>query len=110
MYSWIRHTLTTAVVSLSIAASAFALPVVPPGAAWDAWGGAASCPLYWSPGAPLGPVPHPEPAPIEPGGRLLETSGAAAIAEARGWIEVGRPGDALTALAAAPAADPRARL
>jgi soluble lytic murein transglycosylase len=110
MHRWIRHFLTTAAVSLSTAASAFALPTVLPGSAWDAWGPAPSCPLYWSPGAPVGPVPHPEPAPIEPGGRLLESSGAGAIAEARGWIEVGRPGDALTALAAAPATDAGARL
>ena len=116
MHRSLRHFLTTAAVSLSTAvclstaASVFAFPVVPPGAAWNTWGAAPSCPLYWSPGAPLGPVPHPEPAPIEPGGRLLETSGAAALAEARGWIEVGRPGDALAALAAAPAADPGARL
>ena len=110
MHSWIRHFLTTAAVVLSAAAQASAVPVVPPGAAWDTWGRAASCPLYWSPTAPLGPVPHPEPAPIEPGGRLLETSGAAALAEARGWIEVGRPGDALEVLAAAPAAEHGARL
>jgi soluble lytic murein transglycosylase len=110
MHRRVRHFLTTSVFSLATAASVFGLPALPPGAAWDTWGTAPSCPLYWSPGAPLGPVPHPEPAPVEPGGRLLETSGAAALAEARGWIEVGRPGDALKALAAAPAAEPGARL
>src|SRR5687767_6270878 len=110
MHRRIRQSLTTVAVVLTAAAPAFAVPVVPPGSAWDAWGRAASCPLYWNPGAPLGPVPHPAPAPIEPGGRLLETSGAAALAEARGWIEVGRPRDALRALAVAPAAEPGARL
>src|SRR5688572_13092473 len=110
MHSWIRHSLTTAAVVLSTATPASAVPVVPPGAAWDSWGAAPSCPLYWSPGAPLSPVPHPEPAPIEPGGRLLETSGAAALAEARGWIEVGRPGDAMAVLATAPPTDPGTRL
>ncbi|HET7693736.1 MAG TPA: transglycosylase SLT domain-containing protein [Gemmatimonadota bacterium] len=105
----IRHLLTIgAVLSASVPVSA--VPVVPPGTAWDAWARAAFCPMYWAPGAPLGPVPHPQPAPVEPGGRLLDTSGAAALAEARGWIEVGRPGDAMAVLAAAPAAEPGARL
>jgi soluble lytic murein transglycosylase len=109
MHRRIRHFLTIGAV-LSASAPVSAVPVVPPSAAWNAWGRAASCPLYWAPGAPLGPVPHPLPAPIEPGGRLLESSGAAALAEARGWIEVGRPGDALAVLATAPPAEPGARL
>jgi soluble lytic murein transglycosylase len=110
MHMRIRHLLTIGAVALSASPPAFAVPAVPPGAAWDASGRAASCPLFWGPSAPLSPVPHPQPAPIEPGGRLLETSGAAALAEARGWIEVGRPDDALAVLAAAPAAEPGARL
>ena len=109
MQKRIAQFLTVFAVALS-ARTAVAFPVVPPGAAWEAWSGVLSCPLYGTAGAPLSPVPHPEPAPIEPGGRLLETSGAAALAEARGWIEVGRFGDALAALAAPPATEPRARL
>ena len=92
------------------ASHASALPVVPFGTALGVWRGPATCPLYWSPGAPVFPVPHPAPAPIEPDGRLIETSGAAALSEVRGWIEVGRAEDALAVLAAAPPDDPRTRL
>ncbi|HEY7472894.1 MAG TPA: transglycosylase SLT domain-containing protein [Gemmatimonadota bacterium] len=87
-----------------------AVPAPPAGAAHGSWRGADACPLYGHAGEPLAPVPHPEPPPVEPGGRLVEISGTGALAEARGWIEVGRPDDALTALAAAPADDPRTRL
>lgn len=110
MSFWIHHPLARAAALLLVAAPAAAVPAVPPGAGYDLWRGAATCPLYWHPMDPIAPVPHPEPPPVEPGDRLAETSGATALAEARGWIEVGRPGDALTALAAAPAADPRTRL
>jgi len=100
-----------ALVALALtAAPAWALPVVPPGAAWRTWGVAATCPLYGSPGDMIARVPHPEPPAIEPGGQLEDASGTAGFVEARGWIEVGRPADALTVLSAAPSGDPRARL
>jgi len=107
-----RHPLAWAAALLvtAVPAEAPAVPAVPPGAAYGVWRGAAACPLYWRPGEPVARVPHPEPPPVEQGGRLVETSGTAALAEARGWIEVGRPADALAAIAAAPAADPRTRL
>jgi soluble lytic murein transglycosylase len=110
MSRWIQHPLARVAAVLLTAAPARAVPTVPPGAAYGVWRGVEACPLYWHPGEPLARLPHPEPPPVEPGGRLAETSGAVALAEARGWIEVGRPGDALATLAAAPAADPRTRL
>jgi soluble lytic murein transglycosylase len=110
MLSWTLYRLAVAAAILLAAAPASAVPAVPPGTAYGVRRGSEACPLYWSPGASLAPVPHPTPAPVEPGGKLIETSGAAALAEARGWIEVGRPDDALAALAAVPADDPRARL
>jgi soluble lytic murein transglycosylase-like protein len=109
----IRHFLPsrflTAALLLS-ASHASALPVVPPGTALGVWRRPATCPLYWSPAAPVFPVPHPPLAPIEPDGRLIETSGAVALSEIRGWIEVRRPEDALAALDGAPLDDPRTRL
>ena len=108
MSRWIRTSFV--VTAFATAAPASAVPTLPPGAGHGVWRGASVCPLYWSPGSPVVPVPHPQPPPVEPGGRLLETSGAGALGEARGWIEVGRPADALSALAAAPVDDPRTRL
>ena len=93
---------------LACAVPAWAVPALPPGAPWRA---VAVCPLYATPGDPIGRVPHPAPPAIEQtGGVLGDASGTAALVEARGWIEVGRPADALAALAAVSPGDPRARL
>ncbi|MFN2384542.1 MAG: transglycosylase SLT domain-containing protein [Gemmatimonadota bacterium] len=106
IHPWIA---VAAAILLS-AVSGFTLPVMPPASALGVWRSPATCPLYWSPGAPVFPVPHPASAPAESAGRLIEASGAAALSVVRGWIEVGRPADALAALAAAPPDDPRTRL
>ena len=112
MTRFTRHSIAWAVALFATAAPADApaVPSVPPGTAYGMWRGAGTCPLWWRPGEPLARVPHPAAPPAEPAARLLETSGAVALAEARGWIEVGRPKDALSALAAAPAGDSRTRL
>ncbi|HYO48122.1 MAG TPA: transglycosylase SLT domain-containing protein [Gemmatimonadota bacterium] len=110
MIRWTQQLLFVTAAGLVAAAPSGAVPTVPPGTAYGVWRGIETCPLYWHPGAPVVPVPHPAQVPMEPGSRLVDTSGAAALAEARGWIEVGRPDDALATLAAAPPADPRTRL
>lgn len=112
MARFLRHPRAWLGALLVVAAPADSpgVPAVPPGVASGAWSEAAACPLWWRPGEPLARVPHPAAPPVEPGGRLVETSGVVALAEARGWLEVDRPAAALAALAGAPAADPRTRL
>jgi soluble lytic murein transglycosylase-like protein len=57
----------------------------------------AACPLWYHPGEPAALYPHPERQPVE-GGAALSPGGWPALVEARGWIEVGRPAEALEAL------------
>ena len=104
----IDRSLVALAAVFACAAPAWAVPAVPPGAPWRT---VAVCPLYATPGDPIGRVPHPAPPAIERTvGVLGDASGTTALVEARGWIEVGRPADALAALAAVSPDDPRARL
>ncbi|MDX1624397.1 MAG: transglycosylase SLT domain-containing protein [Gemmatimonadota bacterium] len=93
-------------------APATGMPVVPPGLpGWEdpAASSSAACPLHWRPGEPAAAFPHPPAGVDDRGARLRETSGWAAARIARGWVEVGRPAEALRALEGAPAT-PRTRL
>jgi soluble lytic murein transglycosylase len=93
-----RSILTLAIVATMVVPAAAVTPP-PPG---PIMAGAPVCPLWQHPGEPAALYPHPQPAAYEAGGRLEEPSGWAALAAARGWVEVGRPDRALEALAAAP--------
>lgn len=89
---------------LLLPSSAAALPPPPP----SAWSGrAAACPLWYAPAEPAALYPHPHLPPRvgDGGATLAEGSGWMALHEARGWIEVGRPDEALGALAGAPAGE-----
>lgn len=101
---------TLALAALVAAGPAGAVPGPPPSSVAGR-AAAPACPLWYAPGEPPAFYPHPDPSasPVEAVASLTDASGWAVLSEVRGWIEVGRPSEALAAVERAPEG-PAARL